>query len=201
MPPLDLNLARALIVRTRVSRILGAYRNVPAVKQDEVALTLMKLAQLAADLPEVRELDINPLLADEFGVLALDARVGVALVGATRGYGHPRFAIRPYPSEWEDRIAIDGLGNILVRPIRPEDEDLYPDFFRQVSADDLRLRFFAPVKDFGHAFVARLTQIDYARAMAFIAISESTGQLLGVVRLHADANYQSGEYAILCDPT
>jgi acetyltransferase len=61
----------------------------------------------------------------------------------------------------------------------------------------MRLRFFAPVKDFGHVFIARLTQIDYARAMAFIAVSESTGQLLGVVRLHADANYEAGEYAIL----
>lgn len=198
LPPLDLNLARDLIARTRVSRILGAYRNVPAARHEEVALTLVKLAQLAADLPEVRELDINPLIADETGVLALDARISVAPAAKKRmGSGHPRFAIRPYPSEWERHIAIDGIGNILVRPVRPEDESLYPDFFRQVLPDDLRLRFFAPIKDFGHAFIARLTQLDYARAMAFAAVSESTGQLLGVVRLHADANYEAGEYAIL----
>ena len=198
LPPLDLNLARDQIARTRVSRILGAYRNVPAAKHDEVALTLVKLAQLAADLPEVRDLDINPLLADETGVLALDARVAVAPIATKRtGTGHPRFSIRPYPSDWERHIAIDGIGNILVRPVRPEDEALYPEFFRQVSPDDMRLRFFAPVKDVGHAFIARLTQIDYARAMAFAAISESTGQLLGVVRLHSDANYERGEYAIL----
>jgi acetyltransferase len=198
LPPLDLNLARDLIARTRVSRILGAYRNVPAARHDEVALTLVKLAQLAADLPEVRELDINPLLADETGVLALDARVAIAPVATRRlGSGHPRFSIRPYPSEWEKHTAIDGIGNILVRPVRPEDEPLYPDFFRQVSPDDIRLRFFASVKDFGHVFIARLTQLDYARAMAFAAISESTGQLLGVVRLHSDANYETGEYAIL----
>jgi len=198
LPPLDLNLARDQIARTRVSRILGAYRNVPAAKRDEVALTLVKLAQLAADLPEVRDLDINPLLADETGVLALDARVAVAAVATKRaGTGHPRFSIRPYPSDWERHIAIDGIGNILVRPVRPEDEALYPEFFSQVSPDDMRLRFFAAVKDVGHAFIARLTQIDYARAMAFAAISESTGQLLGVVRLHSDANYERGEYAIL----
>ena len=101
------------------------------------------------------------------------------------------------PSEWERRIAIDGIGDILVRPVRPEDEVLYPDFFRQVSSDDMRLRFFAPVKNIGHPFIARLTQLDYARAMAFAAISESTRQLLGVVRLHSDANYETGEYAIL----
>jgi len=198
LPPLDLNLARELISRTHVSRILQAYRNVPAAKHDDVALTLVKLAQLAADLPEIRELDINPLLADEAGVLALDARIAVAAVPAKRvGPGHPRFAIRPYPSEWERKIVIDAIGPILIRPVRPEDEVLYADFFRQVSADDMRMRFFAPVKDFGHAFIARLTQLDYARAMAFAAISESTGQLLGVTRLHSNANYETGEYAIL----
>jgi len=198
LPPLDLNLARDLIARTRVSRILGAYRNVPAVKGDDVALTLVRLAQLTADLPEIRELDINPLLADQQGVLALDARVAVGPVEMhVKGSGHPRFAIRPYPSEWEEHIDIEGIGGILIRPVRPEDEALYRDFFRQVSSDDMRLRFFAPVKDISHAFIARLTQLDYARAMAFVAISETTGQLLGAVRLHADVNYEAGEYAIL----
>ena len=86
---------------------------------------------------------------------------------------------------------------ILVRPVRPEDEPLYAPFFAKVTGQDLRLRFFAPIKEFGHAFIARLTQIDYARAMAFIAIEAASGQMLGVVRLHANANYDSGEYAIL----
>jgi len=81
--------------------------------------------------------------------------------------------------------------------VRPEDEPLYGPFFAAVTAQDLRLRFFAPVKEFGHAFVARFTQIDYARAMAFIAIEQSSGNMLGVVRLHSDANYERGEYAIL----
>ncbi|MBX9777314.1 MAG: bifunctional acetate--CoA ligase family protein/GNAT family N-acetyltransferase [Xanthobacteraceae bacterium] len=198
LPPLDLNLARELVERTRVSRLLGAYRNVPAVKHDQVALTLVKLAQLAADLPHVRDLDINPLLADETGVLALDARIAVTPAITKRaGPGHPRFAVRPYPSEWERHMAIEGVGDILVRPVRPEDEVLYPNFFRQVSADDMRLRFFAPVKDLGHAFIARLTQLDYARAMAFAAISKESGDLIGVVRLHSDANYETSEYAIL----
>jgi acetyltransferase len=84
-----------------------------------------------------------------------------------------------------------------VRPLRPEDEPSYPPFLAAVTQQDLRLRFFAPVKEFGHTFVARFTQIDYARAMAFIATEESSGNMLGVVRLHADANYECGEYAIL----
>jgi acetyltransferase len=84
-----------------------------------------------------------------------------------------------------------------VRPVRPEDEPLYGPFFAAVTPEDLRLRFFAPVKEFGHTFIARFTQIDYARAMAFLAIEETSGKMLGVVRMHADANYERGEYAIL----
>ncbi len=86
---------------------------------------------------------------------------------------------------------------LLIRPVRPEDEPLYGPFFAATTPADLRLRFFAPLKQFSHGFIARLTQIDYARAMALIAIEESTGALLGVVRLHADADYEAGEYAVL----
>src|SRR5262249_7732029 len=150
------------------------------------------------DFAEVRELDINPLLADETGVIALDVRVAVsALDPKFEGRGHPHFAIRPYPKEWERDIALGDGTPILVRPLRPEDEPLFHEFFKHVTPDDLRLRFFAPVRHFTHTFIARLTQIDYARAMALAAIDKATGGLLGVVRLHADANHQTGEYAIL----
>ena len=200
LPPLDLELAHALIARTRVSRVLKAYRDVPAADTDAVALLLVKLAQLAADLPEVRELDLNPVLVDQNGLIAVDARVAVApFEPARRGpsSGHPRFAIRPYPKEWERSAELRDGTRILVRPVRPEDEPLYGPFFAAVTPQDLRLRFFAPVKEFGHRFIARLTQIDYARAMAFVAIEEAMGNMLGVIRLHADANYDSGEYAVL----
>ncbi|MGP0088844.1 MAG: bifunctional acetate--CoA ligase family protein/GNAT family N-acetyltransferase [Xanthobacteraceae bacterium] len=198
LPPLDLKLAKDLIARTRVSRILEAYRDVPAVKSPDVPIVLVKLAQLAADLPEVLELDINPLLADETGVMALDARVAVAPVEQKfLGSGNPRLAIRPYPKEWERELALGNGTLIGVRPVRPEDEPMFHEFFERVTAEDLRLRFFAPVKEFSHTFIARLTQIDYARAMALAAIDKATGDLLGVVRLHADANYAAGEYAIL----
>ena len=199
LPPLDLALARSLIARTRVSRILKAYRNVPAADERAIELLLVKLAQLVADFPEIREIDLNPVLADETGVIAVDARVSVAPVERPRGgtHGNPRFAIRPYPTEWQRQIRLQDGTAILVRPVRPEDEPLYGPFFAAVTPTDLRLRFFAPVKEFSHAFIARFTQIDYARAMAFIAIEEATGAMLGVVRLHADADYVSGEYAIL----
>ena len=198
LPPLDLNLARDLIARTRVSRILKSYRDVPAADEGAVALLLVKIAQMAADLPEIREIDINPLLADKDGVIAVDAQVTIAPLSETiRGSGHYRFAIRPYPKEWERHVTLkDGRG-IFVRPVRPEDEHLYPEFFAHVSQDDVRLRFFSAMKELTHPFIARLTQLDYARAMAFIAIEETTGRMLGVVRLHTDADFASAEYAIL----
>lgn len=198
LPPLDLHLARDLIERTRVSRLLRSYRDVPAVKPDAVALLLVKLAQLAADLPDVRELDINPLLADESGVLAVDARVVIGKVQPKfKGSGPSNFAVRAYPTQWERHLQIKDGWRILARPIRPEDEPLIHEFLKHVTGEDLRLRFFAPMKEFTHEFIARLTQLDYARAMAFVAFDEATHELVGVVRIHSDSIYESGEYAIL----
>ena len=165
-----------------------------------MALVLVKLAQLAADLPEVRELDLNPVLADESGIIAVDARVAVAprRAGAARPVG---------PSPLRHQALSEGMGAISWRCATERGfwcgrcgrrtSRLYGPFFAAVTPQDLRLRFFAPVKEFGHAFIARFTQIDYARAMAFIAIEEAPGKMLGVVRLHADANYDRGEYAML----
>lgn len=198
LPPLDLQLARDLIDRTRVSRLLKAYRDVPAVKPDAVAMVLVKLAQMAADIPEIREFDINPLLADETGVIAVDARVAVGPPQRKfAGSGPANFAVRAYPSQWERRLALKDDWRIFVRPLRPEDEPTIHEFLRHVTQHDLRLRFFAPMKEFTHEFIARLTQLDYARAMAFIAFDEETGEMVGVVRLHSDSVYESGEYAIL----
>jgi acetyltransferase len=196
LPPLDLKLARELIGRTRISKLLAGYRDVPAADVGAIALVPVKVAQLAADLPELCELDINPLLADKDGIVALDARIAVAPVKAAAA-PRPRFAIRPYPKQWERRTALADGTAVLVRPVRPEDEELMRWFFGRVTAEDLRLRFFAPVKDVGHAFVARLSQLDYARAMGLIAIDEASAEMLGCVHLHADANYENAEYAIL----
>jgi len=198
LPPLDLKLAHDLISRTRVARLLRAYRNVPAAREEEVALVLVKLAQLAADVPEIRELDINPLLADHAGVSAVDARVLIAPLTRERpGRGHPRFAVRPYPKEWERTIRFGDGRETFVRPVRPDDEAPMRAFFTKVTMEDVRLRFFAPVREFSREFIARLTQIDYARAIALLAIDPASGEMLGAVRLHADANFDTGEYAIL----
>ena len=196
LPPLDMKLASELIDRTRVSRLLGGYRNVPPADRPALELMLVKVAQLAADLPEVRELDLNPVLADEKGAVAVDARVVIAPIEKV-ARARSRFAIRPYPKEWERHYASWHGLRLTVRPVRPEDEGVYREFFRNVTEPDLRLRFFAAVKEFSHTFIARLTQIDYARTMAFLVLDEGSGQMLGAVQLHADVNHETGEYAIL----
>jgi acetyltransferase len=198
LPPLDEARALELIARTRISRLIDGYRNVPAARRDLVAQVLVRLSQLAADMPEILEIDINPLLADDTGVLALDARISIDPVplAAGRPY-HAHFAIRPYPKEWERSLMLRNGKRIEVRPVRPEDEPLYEEFFRHVSTDDMRLRFFGLFKEIGHAFIARLTQIDYGRSIALLALDAVSGQLIGVVRLHADPDHNNGEYAIL----
>jgi acetyltransferase len=197
LPPLDLRLAHDLIERTRVVRVLRTYRDEPAADIDAAALLLVKLSQLSADVPEIRELDLNPVLCDENGVMAIDARIAVAPAqGMSRHGSNPRFAIAPYPKSWERHFRLRDGAEIFVRPVRPEDEEMYRAFFQSVAPEDLRLRFFAPVKEFSHAFVARLTQIDYARALALCA-QDKNGVMVGGVRLIKNAEETAGEYAIL----
>jgi acetyltransferase len=105
--------------------------------------------------------------------------------------------VRPYPSQWQRHLEVKEGWRIFVRPIRPEDEPLIHELLRHVNSQDLRLRFFGPMKEFTHEFIARLTQLDYARAMAFVAFDEATDELVGVVRIHSDSIYENGEYAIL----
>jgi acetyltransferase len=193
LPPLDLGLASRLIARTRVSRVLAAYRDVPAARLDAVAAALVAVGQMAVDLPEIRELDLNPLLADETGVTAVDARVMLERVPERRR----RPAIRPYPASWRRQVTLRGGQGFQVRPIRPEDEAAIGAMLQKVTPEDLRLRFFAPLKAFSHAFLAHLTQLDYARAMAFVAFEDATGEVAGVVRLHAEPGLEEAEYAIL----
>lgn len=192
LPPLDLASAEGLISRTRVSRILAAYRDVPAADRGAIAAVLVALAEMASSLPEIREIDLNPILADASGAVAVDARIVLEPTPALRR----RPAIRPYPASWTRRLSL-GQRHFAVRPIKPEDEGAIADMLKRVTPEDLRLRFFAPVKSFSHNFLARLTQLDYAREMAFIASEDNSGAAAGVVRLHADPGHVEAEYAIL----
>jgi acetyltransferase len=194
LPPLDHNLARDMMRQTRVWHLLQAYRDRPAADIDGVADALVRLSYLIARHPEIRELDVNPLLADQSGVIALDARVSIA---DQQRFPRQPLAIRPYPSEWAKEVTLGTLGEVSIRPIRPDDEALYEQFFAAVTAEDRRLRFFGAGPNLSQGLLARLTQIDYAREMAFVAIGKRTHALLGVVRMVADPDYSRGEYAIL----
>ena len=104
---------------------------------------------------------------------------------------------RPYPPQWERHLVLGDGWKVFVRPIRAADEPLILDLLQHVSKEDLRLRFFDSIKEFSHPFLARLTQLDYARAMAFVAFDETSGDILGVVRVHRGPTGDNGEYAIL----
>jgi RimJ/RimL family protein N-acetyltransferase len=106
-------------------------------------------------------------------------------------------AIRPYPLQWQRHLVLDDSWRIFVRPIKPDDEALIHDLLVHVTKQDLRLRFFDSIREFSHQFIAKLTQIDYAREMAFVAIDEASDEIIGVVRLYSGSSHETGEYAIL----
>jgi acetyltransferase len=196
LPPLNRVLAREVVSRTRVAKLLAGYRDRPPAKLDAICDTLMAVSQMQADLPELAELDINPLWADHDGVVALDARVRVRR-GA--GAGAAQFAITPYPAELAETVAWQGE-TIVLRPIRPADEPQHRAFIELLQPEDLRLRFFSTRRELPGSELARLTQIDYAREMAFIAVrslADGTEQTLGVVRAAIDPDNVDAEFAII----
>jgi len=195
LPPLNRVLAGEAIARTRVARLLAGWRDHPPARVDAVADVLVALSRMQADLPELAELDINPLWVDEQGVLALDAR---ARLSAARPAGVENFAILPYPRELASLVEWAGR-DLVVRPIRPEDEALHRDFLDRIQPTDLRLRFFSTRRSLPRSEVARLVQIDYAREMAFVAVAEVDGrdEILGVVRAVCDPDNVEAEFAIL----
>lgn len=192
LPPLDLKLAYQMMRETRVYRLLKGYRDRPAADIEAVALVLVRLSYLVAGHQEIREIDINPLLADEHGVIALDARVAIA-----DPVEKPRrpLSVRPYPVKWERSVKLEGVGEIALRPIRPDDEPQYEKFFTYITPEDLRMRFFTAAPERTMRFFARMTQIDYAREMAFIAVGGA--EILGVARLIADPDYRRAEFAVI----
>jgi acetyltransferase len=197
LPPLNMQLARDVMERTRIYELLQGVRGRPRVALEEVALTLVKVSQLVIDFAEIVELDINPLLADEFGVMALDARIRVR-----RTSEHPakRLAIRPYPKDLEEVLSLPDGRTLLLRPVTPEDEPAVQGLFSHMSPHDIRMRFLAPKKMLSHALAARLTQIDYDRDMALVLAQPGTPgktDVYAVTSVAADPGGDKAEYAIM----
>jgi acetyltransferase len=197
LPPLNAVLARDLVSQTRVSKLLAGYRNRAPADMDAICRTLIQVSHLVTDIPEIVELDINPLLADSRGVIALDARVRVASTD-TRANGLDRLAIRPYPEELEQRIEWQGQP-LLLRPVKPEDGQAHVAFFNALDPEDVRYRMFIRIRELQPSQLARFTQIDYDREMAFVAVREEAGREIeiGVARYVTNPDAQTCEFALV----
>jgi acetyltransferase len=197
LPPLNMQLAGEVMRRTHVYRLLEGYCGKPAADLDNIALTLVKVSQLVSDIADIAEMDINPLLANEQGVLALDARIRVAKSHLPAAQ---RLAICPYPKALEEVITFPDGQKLLLRPIRPEDEPAFQRLFSRLTLDEIRLRFLHAMKFLSHEMAAFLTQIDYDREMALV-LCEPTAQkepvMYGMVRLSADPDNAHAEFDIL----
>jgi acetyltransferase len=196
LPPLNKPLVDEMIAGTRVARMLDAFRHLPPVDRPALEDVLLRVSEIACEFPEIVELDINPLLADEHGALALDARVVLRPVRP----GQPRYAhlaIHPYPAELVSTLEVDGTA-LTLRPIRPEDALIENEFVDALSDESRRLRFQSGMRHLTPAMLARFTQIDYDREMALIAVESAGGseREVAVARYVRLPDEQSCEFAI-----
>jgi len=192
LPPLNANLAMAMIEATRVGKLLAGYRNRPQAHVEGIVGALVALSQLVADHPQIIDLDINPLLADEHGIIAVDARIKVDRTITTSS-----LIITPYPRDLERLLPRQNGPPIFARPIKPHDTPLLTAFAKKLSPEDVRFRFFFPLHDVGSRFTARLSQIDYDREMALIACPQTdSAEVLALAHFHADPDNIGAEFAI-----
>ncbi len=195
LPPLNLALARGLMGRTRAGGLLGALHDQAAADQAAVADALVRVSQLAIDHPEIAALDINPLFATAQGVMAADAWIALRPAGE-----RARFAIAAYPAELSERFDAKGE-TLLIRPIRPEDAEAHKAMFARLTPEDIRYRFFNMLRELPPEQIARMTQVDYDREMAFVAVREATGETVGVARLVREPVTNRGEFAVVVEPS
>ncbi|MFC3125828.1 GNAT family N-acetyltransferase [Pseudoroseomonas globiformis] len=194
LPPLNRTLALAMIRRTRSSRLLSGFRDYPQVDLMKVADSAVRLSQIAVDFPEVDDLILNPLLVNASEAVVLDASAQLRPLGL-----QSQLAISPYPSElehpWHSR---DGR-KLLIRPIRPEDAEAHAEAFASLTPEDVRWRFFNQIRELSREQIARMTQIDYDREMAIIAVHhrEERQSTAGVARIIREAGSAEGEFAVV----
>ena len=204
LPPLNMALARRIIEGTRIYPLLKGYRGMPGVDLENLGFLLVKFAYLVMDFPEIREIDINPYVADEYGGMVLDAHIVLDQYHPRRkGHPYEHLVISPYPEKYISTVKLKDGREVVLRPIRPEDEPLEAAMFDHFSDQTLYFRFFGYVPQVTHDFLTRFTQIDYDREMAVIALTEEDGEkkMMGVARIIADAWQEGAEFAVVvADP-
>lgn len=196
LPPLNLPLAHALIQRSAIAPALAAHRGQPAANTDAIAATLVRVSQLIIDQPDILLLDLDPIFAHEGGVVAASARILLRPEGERR----PPLIISPYPSTLTSRYQRNGQ-SFLLRPIRPEDADGYAAMLNRFTPEDLRYRFFSAIRHLPAEQITRMTDVDYAREMAIVAINEATNEIAGAARLvRNDTDGTVAEFAVGVEP-
>jgi acetyltransferase len=198
LPPLNRRLAKDLINRTKVAKLLGEYRNLPAVDMDKLIDVLLAVSSMACELPWIQEMDINPLIMDEHGIVAVDARIAVAYpTPSTDVYHH--LAIHPYPSQLVKKVQLSDGTDIVIRPIRPEDAEIEARFVRELSSEAKYFRFMSSLQELSQEMLVRFTQIDYHNEMALIAVSDdgSGERQVGVARYVTNLDKKSCEFALV----
>ncbi|MBN2238362.1 MAG: bifunctional acetate--CoA ligase family protein/GNAT family N-acetyltransferase [Dehalococcoidales bacterium] len=201
LPPLNLNLARRVIERTRIYSILSkGFRTRPPANLSLLDEMLVKVSDMIIDFPEIQELDINPLVMSGDNAIALDARILLdGGVTPTGNYDYSHLMISPYPTKYiQPWICNDGR-EVILRPIRPEDEDLEKELIANLSPESSRYRFFQVIKDISHDMLSRFCNIDYDREMAIIAEYSQNGKRrnVGVGRLIMEFGGDTAEFAVL----
>ncbi len=198
LPPLNGFLARELISGTRIAKLLGSFRHMPPVQMEALESLLLRVSEMVCELPWLKEMDINPLIVDEHGLLAVDARVVVdyAPVSADR-YAH--MAIHPYPAHLVTHWQLPDGTDVTIRPMRPEDAAIEQEFVRHLSEEAKYFRFMHAVQELSEPMLVRFTQLDYDRELALIAVTEEQGREveIGVCRYAIDPDGESCEFALV----
>jgi acetyltransferase len=201
LPPLNAHLAEAMIRRTRVAKMLDAFRNQPPVQREALVRVLLRVSEMVCELPEIQEMDLNPLVADETGVYILDARVALNYQppGARRRYDH--VAVHPYPAHLIQNWQLADGTEVTIRPIRPEDADMEREFVQRLSPEAKFFRFRHSLQELTEEMLVRFTQIDYHREMALLATIRQDGREfeLGVTRYIVNPDGMSAEFALVVD--
>ena len=198
LPPLNTFLVKDLIQDTHVAKMLGAFRHMPPVDMDALESVLLRVSEMVCELPMLMEMDINPLIVDESGALAADARVVVEFrqPSADR-YSH--MAIYPYPMHLVSNWQLTDGTDVVIRPIRPEDAELEREFVHNLSEESRYFRFMNSIQELSEPMLVRFTQIDYSREMALLAVTEQEGREveLGVTRFAINPDGESCEFALV----
>jgi acetyltransferase len=200
LPPLNTTLIRRMMEETKVYQLLKGYRNVPPADLKLLEETMLLFSQLLIDFPQLKEIDINPLLINEKEACILDARITVDKDAVFKKFEpHEHLVISPYPKKYETLWALKNGQEVLLRPIKPEDEPLWLEMFQSFSEESIRYRFFQLLKDTPHEVRVRYCNIDYDREIAIVAElnEEGSRKILGVCRLNIEPNGKSGEIAFI----